>query len=221
MVFILRYRLYRCILPYIFVMFHACNAIGLCHTLQVSQMEFLDIIKCHFFCFPAMVAAEKMKEESSAIVTTESLAAVKAFCSSLWLMDGKCSTTNRNAKHLVSPVLEGNAAFLFAATEALLQSFGGLIRLFPCVPPDFTGGFHKLRTHGAFELFAAMLDGKVVEVSIRAHVAGTIRLLNPWKNKLPELPSDAKVNYALNGKVILSRQLKTGSIWQLRLPGKY
>jgi hypothetical protein len=45
-------------------------------------MEFLDIIKCHFFCFPAMVAAEKMKEESSAIVTTESLAAVKAFCSS-------------------------------------------------------------------------------------------------------------------------------------------
>ena len=99
----------------------------------------------------------------------------------LWLMDGKCSTPNRNAKHLVSPVLEGNAAFLFAATEALLQSFGGLIRLFPCVPPDFTGGFHKLRTHGAFEVSAEMLDGKV----------------------------------------ILSRQIKTGSIWQLKLPRKY
>lgn len=75
-------------------------------------------------------------------------------------------TANPDAKRLVCPVLEGGAAFLHMATEALLQSWGGEIRLFPCVPPKFTGRFENLLAQGGYTVSAEMKDGRLVDYSI-------------------------------------------------------
>ncbi len=80
--------------------------------------------------------------------------------------DGLDLTANRDAKRLVCPVLEGGAAFLHLATESLMQSWSGEIRLFPCVPPGFTGSFSRFRAKGGFLVSAEMKNGRVVDFSV-------------------------------------------------------
>ena len=75
-------------------------------------------------------------------------------------------TPNRDAKRLVCPVLEGGAAFLHLATEALMQSWEGEVRLFPCVPPGFTGRFVRFRAKGGYLVSAEMKNGHVVDFMI-------------------------------------------------------
>ena len=71
-------------------------------------------------------------------------------------------TPDPAAKALACPVLEGSASLLLLATETLLQSWGGTIRLFPCVPPGFTGEFENLRAEGGRLVSAKMENGRLV-----------------------------------------------------------
>ena len=80
--------------------------------------------------------------------------------------DGLDLTASRDAKRLVCPVLEGGAAFLHLATEALMQSWSGEIRLFPCVPPGFTGRFSRFRAKGGLLVSAEMKNGRVVDFKV-------------------------------------------------------
>jgi len=76
-------------------------------------------------------------------------------------------TANPDAKRLAAPVIEGFGAFLFIATESLLQSWDGEIRLFPGVPADFTGEFRNLLAQGGKRVSAKMVKGKVVWKEIK------------------------------------------------------
>lgn len=73
-----------------------------------------------------------------------------------------------DAKRLVAPVIEGGSAYLFLASETLLQSWGGKIRLFPSVPPDFTGAFENFRAEDGSVVSARMENGRIVSQSICA-----------------------------------------------------
>ena len=75
-------------------------------------------------------------------------------------------TENPSAKAKVSMVAESTSAFLHMATETVLQSWGGRIRLFPCVPNDFTGSFTNLLAEGGYRVSAAMEKGRLVSYSI-------------------------------------------------------
>ncbi len=77
------------------------------------------------------------------------------------LFDGQCATPNPDAKRLAPAVIEGSAEFLLVAAEALLQSFDGVIRLFPGVPDDFTGWFHGFRAANGLLVSAEMRDGRL------------------------------------------------------------
>ena len=81
-------------------------------------------------------------------------------------------TNNPDGKALVAPVLEGGAAFLMMASEALCQSWGGEVRLFPSVPPDFTGSFENFRIRGGRTVSAAMKDGRIVDYRIDGVAGG-------------------------------------------------
>lgn len=100
-------------------------------------------------------------------------------------------TANPDAKRLVCPVLEGGAAFLHMATEALLQSWGGEIRLFPCVPPKFTGRFENLLAQGGYTVSAEMKDGRLVDYSIGG-VDGSapIKVTCPTDPEFVQLPGE-------------------------------
>jgi len=92
---------------------------------------------------------------------------------------GSDVTPNSDAKRIVPSVMEGSSAFLFLAAETLLQSWGGTIRLFPCVPGNFTGGFRGLLAQGGFEVSTRMEKGRVADGSIRSLRGGAFRLANP------------------------------------------
>ncbi len=69
-------------------------------------------------------------------------------------------------------MLEGGAAFLLLASEALCQSWGGEVRIFPSVPRGFTGSFENFRVRGGFRVSAAMKDGRVVDFRLDGAAPG-------------------------------------------------
>ncbi len=93
------------------------------------------------------------------------------------------ATPNWTARETVFPVLEMSSAYMTFINETLLQSYGGLIRIFPAVPRRFTGGFDRFRTEGAFLVSAWMSKGTTQCVVIESTVGGEMRLRNPWPEK--------------------------------------
>lgn len=106
------------------------------------------------------------------------------------------------------PLVEAGSATAAAVSEMLLQSHGGLIRLFPAVP---TGGlrldaerkfdqvmgagqqsvapwtecsFDRLLAEGAFEVSAAMREGRVSRCVIRSLRGKPVRMANPFQAPL-------------------------------------
>jgi len=71
-------------------------------------------------------------------------------------------------------------------TEFLMQSVGGIIRVFPCYPKEQDAKFTNLRAQGGFLVSAEQKDGKVTKLEITSTVGGTLRVLNPWLGQIVE-----------------------------------
>jgi hypothetical protein len=63
----------------------------------------------------------------------------------------------------------------------LMESEGGLIRLFPDWPASRDASFTRLRAKGAFLVSSALKDGKVQYVRLTSERGGDVLLINPWK----------------------------------------
>ena len=87
-----------------------------------------------------------------------------------------CVTPNADAKRYAPDVQEGSSAFLFLASELLLQSHGGVLRLFPGVPEDFTGGFSRFLAQGGFEVSSRMEKGVITALQVRALAGGSVKV---------------------------------------------
>ncbi len=77
--------------------------------------------------------------------------------------------------------LEGNFLAMEAVHEMLLQSWGGVLRVFPAVSerwPELS--FERLRAQGGFVVSARRGGGRTAEVSITATVDGVLRLQDPF-----------------------------------------
>ncbi len=80
--------------------------------------------------------------------------------------------------------LEGNFAAAQAVHEMLLQSWGGVVRIFPAVPEAWGDvSFHNLRAEGGFEVSAVRRGGRTVQVRIGAPRGGFLRLRDPFDGK--------------------------------------
>ncbi|MBI4025150.1 MAG: hypothetical protein HY360_09225 [Verrucomicrobia bacterium] len=90
------------------------------------------------------------------------------------------ATTNPLAKRLTSPASEGSGAFLMAATETLLQSHGGVIRVFPGLPAGKRARFKNLRAEGGVLVSAEKTDERVAWVHCEATIPVKTKLSNPW-----------------------------------------
>ena len=80
--------------------------------------------------------------------------------------------------------LEGNFAAAQGVHEMLLQSWGGVVRVFPAVScewPDVS--FEGLRAEGGLKVSARRQGGETVWVRIVADVAGVIRMRNPFGSR--------------------------------------
>ena len=64
----------------------------------------------------------------------------------------------------------------------LLQSYSGVIEIFPAVPQSWKDiSFNNLRTEGAFLISAAKTNGTIDEVTVKAEQGGTLHLKLPFK----------------------------------------
>ena len=139
--------------------------------------------------------------------------------------------TTRNGFHVNGPqtrselsdykmhafTLEGNFAALQAIHEMLLQSWGGLIRIFPAMPGGWKeASFRQLRTEGGFLVDAERKEGKTTRVTITATADQPLQLKNPF---LPaEFISDIKMEEQKVG--IFACYLKKGQTVHLNVKKK-
>jgi hypothetical protein len=70
-----------------------------------------------------------------------------------------------------------------AVNEMLMQSHEGIIRLFPCWPPDRDARFVRLRARGAFLVSAERRHGEVCSVEIQSLAGGRCRLATPFARR--------------------------------------
>lgn len=73
--------------------------------------------------------------------------------------------------------------------EMMLQSFGGVLRLFPCWPKAVPASFRDFRAEGAFLVSAEWRDGAVVSARVTSERGGDCRLYPPW-------PAGVRVSWA-------------------------
>ena len=80
--------------------------------------------------------------------------------------------------------LEGNFAFAAGLQEMLLQSQGGILRLFPAIPSSWKeASFRDFRAEGAFLVTAAIRAGSLDSVRILPEKDARLRMLNPFSAK--------------------------------------
>jgi alpha-L-fucosidase 2 len=77
--------------------------------------------------------------------------------------------------------IEGNMLAMEAVHEMLLQSWGGVVRVFPAASVTWpSASFEQLRAEGGFVVSARRKDGATSDVRVRASVPATLRLRDPF-----------------------------------------
>lgn len=100
--------------------------------------------------------------------------------------------------------------------EKLLQSHSGVIRVFPAVPPRYSGGFENYLAVGAFTVTAEMRRGLVRRVEIISKVGNKCRVVRPWSGRIlvEDVKTGSKIPFDLNGNYI-SFDTKPGRTYRL------
>lgn len=106
----------------------------------------------------------------------------RAFCSPNSFHLNGDQTASGHSRFTYRPfTLEGNFAAGAAIQEMLLQSYGGVVRVFPAVPPTWTeAAFTTLRADGAFLVSARREGGRTVEVRIESEAGGHLVMEDPF-----------------------------------------
>jgi hypothetical protein len=76
-----------------------------------------------------------------------------------------------------------NFALPVVINECLMQSWDGIIHLFPNWPREREAAFRSLRAVGAFLVSASLRGGEVRDLTIHSEAGGECRLRNPWPGK--------------------------------------
>lgn len=96
--------------------------------------------------------------------------------------------------------IETFAAVPLAINEMLLQSYEGVIRLFPNWNRQKDASFSRLRAYGAFLVTSSLKDGTVREVDIISEKGRPCNLENPWGSQSVRIIRNGKPSETLSGK---------------------
>ncbi len=77
--------------------------------------------------------------------------------------------------------LENCPIFANTLNEMVLQSFEGIVRIFPCWESKTNVKFRALRADGAFLISSEMKDGVIPYVEIVSEMGETLRIQNPYR----------------------------------------
>jgi hypothetical protein len=76
-----------------------------------------------------------------------------------------------------------NVSGFLAVNEMLFQSHDGVLRFFPCWPPNLPARFGTLRAGGAFLVSGEFAGGMVKKAIIKSEKGRPCRVQNPWPGK--------------------------------------
>ncbi len=76
-----------------------------------------------------------------------------------------------------------NVSPSLAVNEMLMQSRGGVLRIFPCWPARLDARFGSLRAEGAFLVSAEIKGGTISGVKVVSEKGGNCTIVNPWPGK--------------------------------------
>ncbi len=111
--------------------------------------------------------------------------------------------------------INGGFGAAAAVLEMLLQSWTGIVRVFPAVPDRWHDAwFENLRAEGAFIVSSRLSGGKVAFVDITSEVGGTCRVRNPWSTGVAVTSLSTSETSVLVGHTL---ELSTGKGDRLRL----
>jgi alpha-L-fucosidase 2 len=80
--------------------------------------------------------------------------------------------------------INGGFGAAAALLEMLLQSWTGIVRVFPAVPDRWQDAyFENLRAEGAFLVSSRLSGGRVAFIDITSEIGGTCRVHNPWSTR--------------------------------------
>ena len=94
-----------------------------------------------------------------------------------------------------------NFALPAVINECLIQSYDGLIRLYPNWDTSSDAAFSTLRARGAFLVSASLQSGEVQPVEIYSERGGVCRVWNPWPG------CSVKVSSAAGSKVYKGEEI--------------
>lgn len=83
--------------------------------------------------------------------------------------------------------------------EMLMQSYEGVIRIFPNWNHSRNAAFDKLRAYGAFLVSSEIKGGSITRVKIFSENGRPCQLVNPWPGKIVQLKRDGKPAELLSG----------------------
>ncbi len=83
--------------------------------------------------------------------------------------------------------------------EMLMQSYEGVIRVFPNWNRNRNASFRQLRAYGAFLVSSELKDGRVTSVKLYSEKGRPCQLINPWPGKIVQLKRNGRQSGQLNG----------------------
>jgi hypothetical protein len=103
------------------------------------------------------------------------------------------------------PVIETPLSAITTINEMLLQSWGGIIRVFPAIPTVWKeASFDKLLAKGAFEVSAVRKNGRTQFIRIKSLAGQPCIVKTDWSNTIKATGKRSfKVTPQGNGKVTI------------------
>ena len=161
-----------------------------------------------FFCIRTMLMYG-MKEEMLPMMNMELYHQLKPNGLFVHCGIGSDRSLHSRTRELITPTPENNSAFMMMVTEMLMQSFNGIVRLFPGMTGKANARFGDLLAEGSFLISSEMADGKVRFVSITAQRSDTVQVKNPWRGKTVNVARKNGKKEKIKG-VTLSISLRKG-----------
>ena len=135
----------------------------------------------------------------------------RQMCSDRIWRNGVTTTSNNRSEiytkalfPFAGPVVE-NFAITAVINEMLMQSYDGVIRLFPALPDNLDAGIDNLLAVGSFLVSSEIEKGTIREVSITSGVGNICRVYNPWPDHevhVVDTALDAEVESAVDAGVL-------------------
>lgn len=113
-----------------------------------------------------------------------------------------------------------NFALPAVINECLMQSYDGIIRLFPNTGTMNDARFSTLRARGGFLVSASMNANNVSEFIIKSEVGGKCRFMNPWPGEVPTVNNGTVKCVNPKGKDIWEFTTSPGETYSLSPNGE-